>query len=169
MLASCHVGCIVLDEEHCLANGGDLACPGQLCLIEAGKRVKSRTDALGCTFHPVDDDRHLHARYGLPAAVELTEGDNNLDTVEGILIALREDHGIEGSCPLDGTVLQDEFDEVIARHADIDILRARMEKRWRVRTGPAKLTQEEVDSVVAYNKAVQTWLDACLEKAASEM
>lgn len=169
LLFSLQVGCIVLDEEHCLANGGDLACPGQYCLIETWQKAEAKTDALGCTFRPDIYDFHLHLKYGLPAAVERDPYEGYLDTLEGVLVALRENNDVEDSCPLDSPALQEEFDEVLESYAGVYVVRARMEGHGRVSTTTTQITLEEAESVEAYNDAVDAWLDACLAKAASEV
>jgi len=161
------MGCLVLDENHCLANGGDLACPGQRCLFETGRRVHTQTDDFGCSYIDANFSYHVHLTYGMPASFEMGGESDNLDTVEGILAALWEDDGA-GSCPLDSPDRDDALDDLEDVYTDVHALRLRFEARGRVRASPANITDMEIDDVIQYNNAVKRWLDACSAPPASD-
>jgi hypothetical protein len=164
-------GCLELDEEHCLANGGDLACPGQRCLIQTNADKETMSDELGCSYVDENAAYHLHLTYGLPANFRISDGHRNMDTVEGILTAWRDEEGLSSSCSLDGKtgelgeasdILFDEYGE------QIYFLRMILEDRVRVRTNRVGLYVEHRDAVHAYNTAMKDWLDACAAETALE-
>lgn len=178
VLFSMQLGCLVLDEGHCLANGGDLACSGQICLVQTESTIGTISSDAGCA----DRDRflknpkgHVHAEFGLPAAFELDMGPDDrgvsgLDTVEGILFEAQEEQGIVDLCSLEDPNLADESDDLDVRYSEIQPIRNRLENEGKdVRRNDVILFDQDGESnaVKDYNRAVAAWLDKC-EKIRAE-
>lgn len=165
-LSSIQVGCLVLNEDHCLANGGDLACPGRMCLVQTGPRVETVSDDFGCSEAPFTNNpvhEHAKARFGLPAELELGQSTTPLDTVEGILLETQEDRGFVESCSLDDRGLEAELAILEMRYLVVQEIRDRLEHEA-PKTGSRSiitLSQEEADAIGDYSRAVDDWLDDC--------
>jgi hypothetical protein len=160
MTSLTQVGCLVLHEDHCLANGGDLACPGKRCLLKTLPAKPEMSDELGCSYRGYDPTYHVNARYGLPADYEIgRDGAKEMDSVEDVLSALIEEHGIAGSCGITthGT------EEIQATYVGVEALRSRLDTGMLVRRNATKLTRDEVQAIHAYNAAVDSWLNTCIE------
>lgn len=175
ILASVVTGCLQLDEDHCLANGGDLACGGQRCLLQTGPESVTDgemvTDELGCSLSDGTPPFHFHLTFGLPADLAMSGGHSNLDTVEGILSAWREERDPAGSCALgeEDDDLRDEYVDLVEQYVvGTHIIRANIEDRRRVSATNNTFDDADNAALEAYKDAMTAWLDACSLKVASQ-
>lgn len=157
--------CLVLDEDHCLSNGGDLACGGAKCVMQTGPNVKTMSDDIGCAPSGYDPTYQLRLPFGLPAKLESPRsGVDDLDSLEGVLTELIEENGLGGVCDLD----DDPVEEIVENHDNLHIIRSRLDSGEYIRKARMKITETEVAAVKAYGRDVSAWLNDCREKASVE-
>lgn len=154
------LGCLELNDSHCLARGGDFACISQVCLLQIGPDQGSTTDEIGCSDQGYDTGLHIRVKYGLPAGLDFNDSLDDLDTLQGVMGTVREDNGFEGHCSLHDPDLEIEFDAVKASHKRIQDLREHIDKR-RLALKYAEIGQEENVWVEDFNAKVGIWSDAC--------
>lgn len=132
-------GCVKLDTGHCLANGGDLACGGDLCVLDvAGGRAPGDAGD-GCASQVPAG--FVHLEYGLPAT-EGRAGDGR-DTLAGVL------EEVVGCLDVEDAVatVEDEW-------VPVGEIRRRLADGPRVRKSALDLSQGEVDAIERFNRAI---------------
>lgn len=164
MLVLTQAACLVLDEDHCLSNGGDLACGSPTCVMQTGPHEQTMSNDIGCAMAGYDSTYQLRLPFGLPAELESSRsGVDDLDSLEGVLAELIEENDLGGVCELD-----DDTEVIVDHHANVRIIRSRLDSRDYVRKQRTAITGTEIEAVQAYNEAVNAWLDDCRAKASAE-
>lgn len=165
MLVLTQAACLVLDEDHCLSNGGDLACGGSKCLMQTGPTVKTMSNDIGCSYSGYDPTYQLRLPFGLPAELESSRsGVDDLDSLEGVLTELIEENDFGGVCDLEDDLVE----EIVEHHVNLHIIRNRLDSWEYTRKMRTKITVSEAEAVTAYNDDVTAWLDDCRAKASAE-
>lgn len=161
-------GCLELDTEHCLAQGGDLGCNGLRCYIPTAMTVDPISDEHGCELTDIaptldQKEHHLHVKYGLPASAENPGDPRDDDSVSGILRLSAEARNLS-SCSIDigSETIFEIYDD------GIGAIRERLEERGRTRRIQTRVSEADVKLIKSFRSAINDWLEGCQEQPAGE-
>jgi hypothetical protein len=170
VIGSAATGCVRLDEDHCIVNGGDFACDDRrMCVTEFDEATELSDQGDGCIrIAGVDydlDAYFVHVKYGLPDSLRARTLDaaEDVRSVTGVLVRATEEHEVDDveECIVKESVVrqfEEEWQEVAA-------VRTFLDRNDRVRADSATLEPFHVDAIEKFNERIDEWLHECEELA----
>lgn len=155
-------GCVRLDEEHCIVNGGDFACPdeGQLCATEIEGFREPSDAGDGCVSiegtERYFEEYLVHVKYGLPSSLwPHGAEEDDVDSVAGVLVRAVEEQGLE--CEVDAESVR----ELEPLWRGVRSVRGYLERRDRVSVDAMTLQVGQVGAIEGFNAGVDGWVNGC--------
>lgn len=163
-MALLSASCIRLDEDHCIVNGGDLACDqGRMCVTEIEEIREPSDRGDGCILIDgidYDFDAYLvRVQYGLPEVMwpRIEPNENDVRSLGGVLVRAVQERGLGEVCVADEDVVlsfEPEWNEV-------DGVREFLDRPTRVRANTATLEPHHVEAIKDFDAAINVWLEEC--------
>ena len=160
-------GCVRLDEEHCIVNGGDFACDdGRLCVTDIDRRTEPSDEGDGCVLEDqVDEtleDHFVRVQYGLPRSLGSNAKDaeaamDDTQSVVGVLFLATAEREVDEVCAPDEDITRSFEPQWRA----VFEVREFLERPTRVRASSAGLSPEQVEAIEAFDAAINEWLEEC--------
>jgi hypothetical protein len=145
-------GCIRINPEHCIVNGGEFLCADRRCAMTRG--IQAEGDEDGCVDEVASG--FVHVKYGLPSRLGAL-GDEDLDTVNGVLLRVVSESGVAAECVIN----EDVVIAVAGPWARVDKVRKHLDRSGRTLETSARPTQDQVDAISVFNYAVDYFVEVC--------
>lgn len=161
-------GCVRLEEDHCIINGGDFACEhGRMCITEIVEITERSDRGDGCIdIEGIDydvDAYFVHVKYGLPDSLRARTDDaaEDVSSVTGVLDRAVEALGVDDveECVVSEPIVRQFEDE----WREVKAIRAFLDQRARVSVESATLEPLQVEAIRGFNDAIDGWLQGCEE------
>ncbi len=155
-------GCVRLDEDQCIVNGGDFACDEErICAAEIDQIIELSDRGDGCLltqgFDYDFDTYFVHVKYGLPESLGARGSDpfEDLQSVTGVLVRAVEE--LEDGCTIDESIVR----RLEPRWRAVNAVRMFLDRKDRVRADSAALEPAHVQAIEDFNDAIDEWVDEC--------
>lgn len=156
MVVATSTGCLRLDPDHCMINGGDLACGGDFCVIGTGARPELMDD--GCIdavgYVP---SGFVHVEYGIPSRLGGSDDVDDLDSVAGVVATAAQHDGSSVACATAETSLA----VLLEPWVGAAVIRGHLERPDHVRKQAVVLDQTQAEAIYMFNQAVGQVIANC--------